>query len=360
MKWVNYIFESYRDKKTIRDIRQGLLKSGVNTRRDKTVWSLGSIEKLLTNTHYSGFYLVTDKKTGETIKVNCEPILPYSLYSESQIQRQTRSKRRVRESNQKHFYLLRDLMVCDHCGSYFSGKTQSDTSRSVYYCPRKERNYTSVKPIECLNSRYMKVVETDQLIWETVLEILSKSVQFKEEVKIQVLGDSKTHDDQTQEIVKLKKVFKAIELDLKATNDTLMKLETDSLLNKYGSENLKQIMLNIEQHILEEKIKKEEVKSKLYSLENQTKWVDWISQFGEKIDNLDDLTESERKKFLSSVIDKISVRTVDKQTHKLFINFRLPYFNDSLIWNDISDKSKGYKIADGSKLYEVEMNAKKK
>jgi site-specific DNA recombinase len=359
-KWVKYIFESYRDKKTSREIRQVLLSNGVKTRRGNNVWSLGSIEKLLTNTHYSGFYMVTDNKSGETVRVECEPILSFSLYSESQSQRQSRSKRRVKESNQKHFYLLRDFLVCDHCGCYFSGETQSDTSRSVYYCPRKERNYTSLKSTECANSRYLKIAETDQLIWETVVEILSKSVQFKEEVKTQILGESKTYTDQAVEISKLKKTLKSIELELKQTNTTLVNLETDILLNKWGADNLKQIMSNIEQHNLELKTKREEIKLKLHSLENQTKWVDWISEFGEKINNLKELNVKDQKEFLSHIIDKIVVKTVDKQTHKLNINFRLPYISDRLIWNDSSDKSKGYEIQDGSKSHELEMYSKKK
>lgn len=359
-KWVKYIFESYRDKKTIREIRQVLLSNGVKTRRGNNVWSLGSIEKLLTNTHYSGFYMVTDNKTGETVRVECEPILSFSLYSESQSQRQIRSKRRAKESNQKYFYLLRDFLVCEHCGCYFSGKIQSDTSRSVYYCPRKERNYTSVKSTECSNSRYLKIAETDQLIWGTVVDILSKSVQFKEEVKTQILGESKTYTDQAIEINKLKKTLKSIELELKETNTTLVKLETDRLLNKWGADNLKQIMFNIEQHNLELKTKREEIKSKLHSLENQTKWVDWISGFGEKINNLKELNVKDKKEFLSHVIDKIVVKTIDKQTHKLNINFRLPYISDSLVWKDSSDKSKGYEIQEGSKSHEMEMYSKKK
>jgi len=179
-------------------------------------------------------------------------------------------------------------------------------------------------------------------------------------VKNQILGESKTYTDQTIEISKLKKVLKSIELELKETNTTLVNLETNRLLNKWGADNLKQIMFNIEQHNLELKTKREEIKSKLHSLENQTKWVDWISGFGEKINNLKELNVKDKKEFLSHVIDKIVVKTIDKQTHKLNINFRLPYISDSLVWNDLSDKSKGYEIKEGSKSHKMEMYSKKK
>lgn len=78
-KWVKFIYESYRDHKSTRWIKQELLKNGVSTRRNKPVWSLGSIEKLITNTHYSGFYNYTDKKSNKTIRVDCPSILPSTL-----------------------------------------------------------------------------------------------------------------------------------------------------------------------------------------------------------------------------------------------------------------------------------------
>ena len=68
-KWVKFIFESYKVGKTIRYIKNELLRNGVLTRRGNSVWTLGSIEKLLTNSHYGGFYFVKDHKTDEVIRV---------------------------------------------------------------------------------------------------------------------------------------------------------------------------------------------------------------------------------------------------------------------------------------------------
>ena len=55
-KWVKHIFESYKNGDSIDEIRTQLLKNGVVTRRGNPVWSHGSIDKLLTNTHYEGYY----------------------------------------------------------------------------------------------------------------------------------------------------------------------------------------------------------------------------------------------------------------------------------------------------------------
>jgi DNA invertase Pin-like site-specific DNA recombinase len=358
VEWVKFIFHSYLENKSIRDIRQDLMINGVKTRRDNPIWSLGSIEKLIRNTHYSGFFLVTDKKSGETVTVNCEPILSFSLYSEVQKLREKRSLRRVKESNQKHFYLLRDFLVCEHCGCYFSGKTQPDTSRSVYYCPRKERNFSSTSTKECLNTRYLKIDETDNLIWNSVVDVLSRSHQFKEDVKKQVLGQS-TYNDQKNEVDKLRKSLKSIDLDIKDTRNSLIRFETDRLLNKYGSEDLKKIIINIENHNLELKTKREELLLKIHSIENQTKWVDWISEFGNKLKKLNDLTPEEKRDFLSKIIENIIVSTVDTQTHNLKIKFKLAYIDDRLIWNEDTGKKKKYIIEEGTNIREVEISKKK-
>ena len=66
-KWVKTIFESFRDGQSLDQIRYLLLQNGVMTRRKKPVWSHGSINALLRNTHYGGYYLFTDKKSGEVV-----------------------------------------------------------------------------------------------------------------------------------------------------------------------------------------------------------------------------------------------------------------------------------------------------
>ena len=78
-EWVKFIFEKYRDGCSIDEIRTELLRNGVATRRGNAVWSHGSLDKLLTNTHYGGYYNFTDKKSEETIRSFCSPILLPSL-----------------------------------------------------------------------------------------------------------------------------------------------------------------------------------------------------------------------------------------------------------------------------------------
>ena len=369
-KWVNYIFEKFAEKVPIREIKLGLLGNGVQTRRKNNVWSLGSIESLLTNTHYIGFYYVTDKKSNETIKCECEPIISLNLYNRVTELKKIRVSRRVKEGHQKHFYLLRDFLICGHCGSRLSGKTQSDSSRSVYYCPRKERNYVngySEHYKECTNNRYLKINLTDELIWNTIVEVLTNSQQFKEQIKGNVLSENVSYKSQMIDIEKHKKSLKTLTTEIKDSQNlkrsTSLQFEVLRLQKftdeKQDSEQIR-ILNNIEHHIKELELKRYELNFKIQELENGVEWIDWVSEFRKNLKKLSDSTLEEKHQLLSKIIEDITVFTIDKRKHKLIINFRLPYVDDELVWNNPSDKSLGYIISNGQKNMELELFDEKK
>ena len=54
-----------------------------------------------------------------------------------------------------------------------------------------------------------------------------------------------------------------------------------------------------------------------------------------------------KKEFLSGILDRIVVTTVDKQTHQLEIHFRSPVVDDTFQWNEKGNPKKGYEVGDG-------------
>jgi site-specific DNA recombinase len=363
-KWIRFIYESYRDGKTARWIKQELLRNGVRTRRNKSVWSLGSIEKVLSNTHYSGYFYYHDKKTDEKIRVQCPSILPSSLFLEVQEEKKKRTPQtRINESNLSHFYLLRDFLFCGECGSRYSGRRYAKQYRSVYYCPRRERNYVNEnteKVKKCSNRRYLKIEETDTLVWNTVVEVLSESNLFKEEIKRKILGTSETHRDTRDEIKRLKKKKTALEKEIAETTKSIVALETDRIIKKRDPVEVKQIIENVEEYRLKLESEKETVDESIRGIETQNQWIDWVAKFGDRIQQLGDFSDREKHEFLKGIIDRIVVKTADKQTHELIVSFRLPYVNDHLWWYDSGDKSKGYRIEDGTNEIAVEVDSGKK
>ncbi len=362
-KWVKFIFEEYSKRKTLRDIKQKLLSNGVITRRGNSVWSIGSIEKLLTNTHYGGFYYVTDHKSGEVVRVECPPIITNTLIREVQSIKESRTRQtRVTESNLKTFYLLREFLFCSECGSRYSGRTFPQQYRSIYYCPRIERNFVNEgnnKHQKCSNRRYLKIEETDNLVWNTVVDVISKSHLFKEEIKKQVLGDQSL-SSQKEELRKLKNKQKKIQTEINDVNNSIINLETDVILKRRNSNELQVILKNVEEVRQTLESDKEELDRKISSIVNRTKWVDWISDFGERINKISDFTTEEKYKFLKGIVERIQVKTLDTQSHELKFHFLVPYVNDTFMFKDNDNKKKGYIVKNGDKELIVPLDSSKK
>jgi DNA invertase Pin-like site-specific DNA recombinase len=363
-KWLKFIYESYRDKKSIRFIKQELLKNGVKTRRGNSVWSLGSIEKLLSNTHYGGFYSVKDHKSGEVYRVNSPSIIPSTLIRQVEQEKKNRTRQtRVSESNLSQFYLLREFLFCTQCGSRYSGRYYPKQYRSVYYCPRMERNYVNEstgKPVKCENRRYLKIEETDKLVWETVVNVLSKSHIFKEEIRSQVFGSSSSYENHQEELKNLKRKLKKIDTEVKDVTNSIVNLETDRILKRRNSNEIKSIIENIESVRLELESQRENLKQEIYSIENKSTWIDWIEEFGSRINEISEFTSLEKNKFLKGVINKILVTTKDIQTHELELIFKIPYVKDSLVYKDKENKKLGYDLRNGKRNLTLPLNTSKK
>ena len=363
-KWVKFIYESYKSGKTIRAIKNDLLKNGVLTRRGNSVWTLGSIEKLLTNSHYGGFYLVKDHKTDEVIRVECPSILTSTLLHEVQVLKKSRTRQtRISESNQKNFYLLKEFLFCGQCGARYSGRIYPTQYRSIYYCPRNERNYVneqSGKTQKCLNRRYLKIDETNNLVWDTVVEVMSKSHLFKEEVKNQVLGSNASLDAQKDEIKKLKSRLKKNETEIRDVTNSIVNLETDQILKRRSSSDVTKIIENVEKVRQKLERDRELISQQIYSLENRASWIDWINEFGIRITKMSDFSEEEKSKFLKGVIEKIEVQTIDTQKHELKFNFRLPYVGDALVQNKDQKSLAKFKVKNGRTGLKVPLESPKK
>ena len=363
-KWVKFIFESYKDKWTTRAIRQELMKNGVLTRRGNVAWSLGSIEKLLTNTHYGGYHIVKLSRTDEQVRVQCPAILPSTLIRQVKVESTLRSRQtRVSESNLKQFYLLRGFLFCASCGARLSGRLFDKQNRSVYYCPRKERNYVTedVSPVQqCSNRRYLKIDKTDELVWDTVVEVLSKSHKFKDEVKNQVFGSSTTHESTQDDLRTLKRTQSRLKKEILDETNSIISLETAKILKKRKSNEISKILENIDAHRLELEASLEKVNIEILRIESKTQWVDWLTKFGDRITELSDFSPQDKQSFLTGILEKIEVSTVNTQEHSLIFHFKVPYVNDKIAWTKGKSGKRKYRIDGGESVLSVEIDSSKK
>ena len=366
-KWVKTIFESFRDGQSLDQIRYLLLQNGVMTRRKRPVWSHGSINALLRNTHYGGYYLFTDKKSGEVVRVNCDPILPPSLVKEVSecLKQRSYSKggKRSQTSNQKHIYLLRDLMVCGHCGSKFTGNIKSKQT-SYYSCSNRVNNFKNRhtdKEVICSSNRNLRLLDTDRLVWDKVVKIVSQSNLFKEDIKVSSLGNS-SHQKSKVDTKKLRNRLQKIEREIDNISNTIVTLETDKLIKSRNVDEVTQIIKNVEEHRISLEGEREKLTDQLLRDREDVKWKNWIKEFSQRIDELNSpsFSTEDKRNFLEGIISEITVTNTDIKTHELDISFKFPYVGDKIIWKNENKKSDGYKIQSGRKSSKVILDLLKK
>ena len=82
-------------------------------------------------------------------------------------------------------------------------------------------------------------------------------------------------------------------------------------------------------------------------------FIDWVGKRQNRIKGMSNITDTNKKvEILKEFIDKVFINhQKDTNTFIIKLRLKLPLFNDKLVWNNKRDKSKGYKIKEGS--YEI-------
>ena len=351
-EWVKKIFELYSQGSSTRDIQNQLTVNGIKTKRGKDIWSLGSIESLLKNSHYTGSFTVTDHKDDppKTYTVECPRIIGDELSLKVRFERERRSKKRIKNSNEKNFYLLKGILVCGDCGRPFHGRVQTKQS-SVYYCPSKERRWKkgiNVDDDKCRNSRYLRIEETDRLTWDVVLDVLRNSNEYRETVKIATLGRPKTTPEQDELKRELDTKIRHLESQVRDYKKSLIDLDTKITLKDGDLEHLRGVRENVSSVVDSRLVEIQNLTFQLTDLHKETRWIDWVKKFGDDLKKLSKESPEFKRDFLQEILKDIEVTTVDKQTHQLKFNFKVPYVNDELRYVDPKNKRKGYRIVSGS------------
>lgn len=361
-KWVQEIFKMTLSRKSIMEIKRRLDTNGVQPRRKLGSFSTGSIMRLMKNTHYIGYYNFVDKKSGENIKCNCTPILDERLYNDVHklLEKKVDRKHQL-QSTTTNFYLLRDFMFCDHCGSKFHGRINPKRNERLYYCPSKHKSWKQgnvnsenkykrgkVKGHGCDMKKSLSITLTDHFVWTKVLEVIAKSSLLKEEVKNKVLDTKIDSGSENNEIIK-KELSKRKQLLKQIDNIqiSIAEMETKYLLKKYDENIYKRIEKNLTEELNKLNDEIEQSRLKVKELGNQKKWIDWLSSYNDKIDEYEKYNPEQQKQFLDGIIDKIRVHYDEKTNHHhLKISFIMPLIDDGIKYKS-KNKKDGYDLIDG-------------
>ena len=353
-KWVKTIYEMYLGGSSLNQIRQELMNNGVKTRRGNVIWSSGSINKILGNTHYQGYYVYLDKKTGEKVTVKCEPILDQWLVDEVETVKNNRSynlsgKRTVGETSTKQ--LLSSFLKCKSCGSVMGAKVKHSNykQKPYYYCLHKYQPTKSQKNfgLVCKSKRNISIENLDKFVWNSVTDTLSKSSLFKEKIKNELFNES---DAMTpKELGKIRRRIKILEKEVNKIDTAIFSLTATGL---YSENKQNDVIENLKQNKEKNQKELDTLKNEVNKKNANKRWLDWVKLFGKKIDELNSekMCLDDKILFLSEVLEEVQVVDIDKLEHEVSIKFKHRCVDDSLLWKNPAKKSLGYTIQDGTNL----------
>ena len=139
-----------------------------------------------------------------------------------------------------------------------------------------------------------------------------------------------------------------VERETESISDILGGLNTNLLLKRGNDREL----MATKKRLLEEKDRIDSdlsiARKDLKGHTESRNWVDWVQSFGDELAANDQLTDAERKIYISGLVERIDVRYLSEtREHELLIHFRLPIVGDGMEWVDPEHKKKGYNVAPG-------------
>lgn len=350
---VKSIFKRYAAGDSVAEISKYLSKTGVQPRR-RGQWSLGSLNMILQNTHYLGYYSYRDKKSEEEVRVSCSPIITSTLWTDVQNRRKQTLMKKGQLNRTRHFYLLRDLMYCGFCEAPIAARTKAAKNEHLYYCPSKERKWKKgvvptvkhSKKDGCGFSRSMNIDLADKLVWDVVADVHANSSLLKEEVKNRLVGGFVSPDsgyEATQK--KNEKSIKVAEKELKRADDAITELEVEHRLGQTDSKRYPEIMRRLLEQRTAIQARIESFRESVKNEAQERKWVDWVKAFGDEVKLKSNLSQEDRRNYLRGMIERIDVWFVpEANQHKLQIKFIKPIVGDGIS----PRKPKGYSLRKGS------------
>ena len=361
--WVQRIFKAAHEGKSPLAIKLMLDSKGVSPRRGG-MWSIGSVAALLKNTHYTGSYEYRDNKSGESVKIQCPSVVDPDLWKAVQLARiKKNSRTQQKNRTTTHFYLVRDLMYCGHCGRPISGRRKPSKAEALYYCPNKERawvkNGGSKTPWKrgtgCGMDRSLNISATDKAIFELVQGTHRRSSILREEVKRRALAAQKTQHGRTaSEVQTLEARIKRLQKQVAQAQDVLGAIEGNFDLGDVSKKTYEARRRTVKARVEELEVALSNAQLELKGSEANQRWVDWYKAYGDEVASKTNLTDEQKKEYIAGLVERIDVRyDRDSNEHQLTVQFRMPIVGDGIRWKDRSKKKLGYDLLKGQSLATV-------
>lgn len=106
-------------------------------------------------------------------------------------------------------------MFCGECGSLMSVRIHEALNEGVYFCPNKKSNRKNgiilqdqkwkrgeIEEHGCGMNSNLNIPITEKCVWDAVMDAVSKSTTFKEDLKEESLQSKYSNNDETDRKIK--------------------------------------------------------------------------------------------------------------------------------------------------------------
>ena len=358
--WVEKIFRWYAEGLSPKDIKHRL-DGNVLTNRGNPLWSYGSVEAILRNTHPSGSYVYYEKE------ISCPRIVDQATWD--QVQKRLKTIKRAKGPTQKnHSYPLRDLLVCGHCRSSFHGHSKKYSESKIvcsYRCSLQSKRWKLSsqggdwsRGQHCTNIASMDCDRTFEGIWETLIHVLKLSHQEREMFKKSVLKTKRQSKElKDKQIEKLKIKIEGTERSIQLLEEKIAEKEVEKLVARQKAKSIAMLIEKLHGALDQQSRLLLEMQNDLSVLENENLWVDWVKDYESNLNRMDELSDDEKVLEIRKYVNRIEVFfNPETRKHSLNLKFRLPIIQDTLEWKSQSKKSTGYLIGKGLEEQMLELD----
>lgn len=280
--------------------------------KNKFIWKPNTVLSILKNPIYKGERIFN----GEKIK--CLSLIDVNLWQtvqENLVKNRINSPRH----NVKHFYLLRNLLVCNRCGQSLLGYIKPKEGMRVYYCGSKRRDPT---PHFC-GMKSINIDKLNELVWDNLMYVLTNGDIARRELK-RIF--SKTEIDK----VKIDNENKSISnkmLDIELQKKNLIRFTSQGTITE---EDLQKQLIDIENEIFELQCVINSNQRKIEISNNQKCAFSWILEAEKEAKRIVNTTDNETKRdIVNRFIDKIFVDYLDNEKiHVIELKLKYNIFND--------------------------------
>jgi len=339
-KTLTKIFKLYSQGSSTKEIGKWLVSNKIRTPRGNIVWTLLQIRNMLGNRTYIGETHYHDKISNKTYHGTCVKLIEDKLWYD--VQRRLKQTSRIEQQRRKikHDYLLTSFLFCGVCGSLCRGKTNKKIYMNLYYCGGTENKWRDSRVSECdkQRSKSVNVKKCDELVWETLLDTIEKSTTLKQGFKDTMLGENLERvEDKEFEINNIilnkNREKKKVKSQLDTLENKRLELQRTYFLDEMDKEDYMTIGLDMDLKMDRVKGDLDEIEKDLVRLNESSTWIDWITEYGDKVEKYRKLKSmEEKKKVLGQFLNKVEIDyDVEERIHNLKLYLRLPLFDDEYV-----------------------------